>query len=298
MAYVPNSIARARGGMLQRGGMVLAQTNGEDESSDGSVSDGDLVYSPTEPGDDAGAHAGEDENEDADQIMGESETEADVVELPATEEAPIKVARNPADPTPEERARHNCTHLPHRPWCRICCEARAREDPHYTQTKEQRENGLPRVVVDYCTVGTDEEDKEDSQVCLVARDRWSMAMWAWLCSCKGGGDANVVKQLVKFLDYLGYTRMELKGDGEPALVEVMNKVKQLRKQETLVRNPPTHDPKANGAAERAVQEFKCQMRAVKLGLEQRLKAPLDTKLAVLTWMAPPRVRAHQQVLGR
>ena len=59
------------------------------------------------------------------------------------EEAPFKVTRNPADPTPEERERHDATHLPYRPWCPICVEARATEDPHYKLIAEEREQGLP-----------------------------------------------------------------------------------------------------------------------------------------------------------
>ena len=48
------------------------------------------------------------------------------------EEAPIRLPSYPSDPTSEERERHNKTNLPHRSWCAVCVEARAREDKHYT----------------------------------------------------------------------------------------------------------------------------------------------------------------------
>ena len=161
---------------------------------------------------------------------------------PCGEEAPIKMARNPADPTPEERERHNATHQPHRPWCRICVEARAREDPHYKQTEEQKKDGLPVVCVDYCEIGEDPKDETDRQTCLVARDRWTRSIFAVVLKCKGSGDPEAAKQLLKFIDRLGYTKLEIKGDGEPALVDVMNKVKELRKHDTLLKNPPAYDP--------------------------------------------------------
>ena len=41
------------------------------------------------------------------------------------EEAPVRMARNPADPTAEERERHDATHLPFRAWCprMRCCQS-------------------------------------------------------------------------------------------------------------------------------------------------------------------------------
>ena len=65
------------------------------------------------------------------------------------EEAPVRLTRNPADPTPEERSRHDATHLPFRPWCPVCVEARATEDPHYERTAEERSEGNPQICADY-----------------------------------------------------------------------------------------------------------------------------------------------------
>ena len=98
-------------------------------SSSGDDVDDDIV-------DDAGAEAVEEEEEL-------------IIDPPIiAEEAPVKLARNPADPTSEERERHDATHIPFRQWCPICLEARATEDPHYIQTVEERAQGLPRVCVD------------------------------------------------------------------------------------------------------------------------------------------------------
>ena len=37
---------------------------------------------------------------------------------------------SPAEPTEEERAYHNLTHLPYQPWCPHCVAMKAREDSH------------------------------------------------------------------------------------------------------------------------------------------------------------------------
>ena len=64
------------------------------------------------------------------------------------EEAPICLPSNPSDPTPAEREKHNKTHLPHRPWCSVCVQARAREDRHYTAVCAERGSGIAEVAMD------------------------------------------------------------------------------------------------------------------------------------------------------
>ena len=229
----------------------------------------------------------EEEEGVAEEADGDGEVEqGERVDADIPEEAPIKVKRDPAMPTAEERQKHDIAHLPPRPWCPICVEARAIEDPHKRQSAEQKLEGLPSVSVDYCEIGENPDDTEDRQVCLVARDKWTTSTWARLVSCKGRGDDTVVKELLKFTEELGYDEMELKGDGEPALVDIMKNLKEIRRHVTKLRNPPAHDPQSNGLAERGVQEFKKQLRTVKLSLERRLKDKLAPTDAVITWMIP------------
>ena len=78
--------------------------------------------------------------------------------------------------------------------------------------------------------------------------------------------------------------MELKTDGEPALIDVAKKTKEIFEIEVILKNPPRHDPKANGVAERGVREFKEQLRATKLALERRIQKKIDAKSPVLKWM--------------
>ena len=53
----------------------------------------------------------------------------DVIMEPA-EEAPVRIARDPGDPTEEEFENHCVTHLPFRRWCPICVKAKGNEDSH------------------------------------------------------------------------------------------------------------------------------------------------------------------------
>ena len=52
--------------------------------------------------------------------------------------APLKVARDPGDPTTKEREDHNATHIPFRSWCPICVKATGREEAHKNGRGKER----------------------------------------------------------------------------------------------------------------------------------------------------------------
>ena len=58
------------------------------------------------------------------------------------ENPPVRVARNPRDPTDKEVEEHNVTHFPHRSWCPVCVKARGKEEAH-KKVHEQGEKSRP-----------------------------------------------------------------------------------------------------------------------------------------------------------
>ena len=197
--------------------------------------------------------------------------------LHGEEDAPIRTTRNPKDPLPEERELHyKRGHLPYRSWCAVCVKARGREDPHFR--KETDGDSIVKVAMDYCEVG----DKK----LLVGKENKTKSVFSHLCQCKGLGDERIVDKVMKSISDTGNTKIILKTDGEPALVQVQDKIISVRTQPTIPENPPAYDPQSNGDAERAVQEVKAQLRAIKLGLESRIQKEIDSDMAILEWMIP------------
>ena len=109
-------------------------------------------------------------------------------------------------------------------------------------------------------------------------------MFATVVDMKGDGDKESARGLRRFITNTGYKRLELKTDGESALVEVARKTTEISEAEIVPKNPPMYDPKANNLAERAVREFKEQLRATKLALERRIKSKINPKSPILLWM--------------
>ena len=200
-----------------------------------------------------------------------------------TENAPIKVARDPGEPTTEMREQHfTAGHLPYRAWCPVCVMGKGKEDAHHRGNDEDSE--FPHVVMDYKSFGQ-EIDIDDKATAIVMRDKQTTTTFAHICEKKGISDTFVVRELVADIDSLGHTKIILKGDGEPALVQLMNKIKQLRAHPTIVQNPPAYDPQANGAAEKAVQDYMGQLRALKIGLEYRLGGKIESHWPIMEWLS-------------
>ena len=98
--------------------------------------------------------------------------------------------------------------------------------------------GIPKIVSDYFFVGRrrpqgkedraheeEEAAKEGQTPIIVIKDTRSKALFAHACPCKGPHEA-VVARIVNDLDVMGYKRVLVRTDGEPAIVDLWQKVKE------------------------------------------------------------------------
>ena len=89
-------------------------------------------------------------------------------EADITAEPPIRVARDPGNPTTEERNRHNVTHMPYKPWCPVCVEAKGRDDPH-RRHKAGNEGEVPTIGVDYKSFGQSATEEDKCTLLIIRR---------------------------------------------------------------------------------------------------------------------------------
>ena len=85
---------------------------------------------------------------------------------------PTRALKSPGQPSMEERTAHEMHHLPYRPWCLECVEARGVDDPHHRQHALD-ELATPKVMFDIFFVGPDELAKRYKTVngCFSLRDK-------------------------------------------------------------------------------------------------------------------------------
>ena len=114
---------------------------------------------------------------------GDEQDDAQEEEEIDAEDAPVKIARDPGDPTPGERERHNATHIPHRSWCLVCVKGKGKEESHRRQ-KRGDESCKPHLWIDYKTFG-EEGDYDDKATVLVCKDEITKMKFAHICERKG-----------------------------------------------------------------------------------------------------------------
>ena len=191
------------------------------------------------------------------------------------------VVTDPGMPTAKEIAEHEITHLPHRSWCAACVAGRSRDRPH-KRLNHRDKCQVPTIVFDYGFMGGKNEAETAS--ILVVRDVDTKMLFAHVVPRKGLASDHGIEQLLKDIERLGYRKLCLKCDGEPALVAIQHEVVKRRPFETLLENCPAGDSQANGIAERAVQTIAQQVRVLRHSLQCKLGAIVPGSHAITCWL--------------
>ena len=189
--------------------------------------------------------------------------------------------KDPGAPTAKEVAEHEITHLPHRSWCAACVSGRSRDRSH-RRLHHREQSSVPTIVFDYGFMGG-KDDAETASI-LVARDVDTKMLFAHVVPRKGLVSDHGVEQLLKDIERLGYQKLCVKSDGEPALLAIQHEIVKRRQAETLLENCPAGDSQANGIAERAVQSIAQQVRVLRHSLQQKLGAVVPGTHAVTCWL--------------
>ena len=169
-------------------------------------------------------------------------------------------------------------HIVYRFWCPICVQSRGREDDHKRADKNHRRPGAPTICLDY------KEIRKGRPPLIVMRDQQTKTTTAHQCSCRGPGDQWVISRLLRDIENTGHAKITLKGDGEPAMQELVKVIAEQRAQPTVPEAPPGNDHQSHGVAEKTVQDVMGQVRALKLSLEYRIGIKVDDSLPIFDWL--------------
>ncbi len=209
-----------------------------------------------------------------------------------------KVAPDPGLPTQSEIDDHSADHWPYRSWCEFCVKGRATGEPHMPGPI----SSIPIIAFDYLFITRgkilrrDELSKEDQanikMKILVVKDTKGKAVFAHTVRQKGVDEEGyAVARITEDVQWLGYTKLILKIDGERAIVRLLRGSLKVIKANIVddegqasFENPPTYDPRSNGAVENAVKMIKGMLRTCKLGLEARIGGIIPDDHPVMTWL--------------
>ena len=147
----------------------------------------------------------------------------------------------------KEIAEHIVNHLPYRAWCKHCVKGKAKGLPH--RRHDQRAKADDEVAVvsfDYAFMHDDQvEGEERGMPILVAKDRRKRVIRARVVPQKGSHWYGI-KVGSGIVDSLGYKRVVVKSDQEPAILSLKEGIKNESAAEVTFEESPGYDSKGNG----------------------------------------------------
>ena len=237
-----------------------------------------------------------------DEVLGsEVETGTGEVVESVEEAQPVNTLPSPYMPTQSERDDHEVSHAPYRSWCEHCVFGRGVEMAHRSGD-DHSERGVALIGFDYMFLTSgdlytrhewneSEEKVVDPKLVLkvlVVRDMKSKSVFAHAVRCKGSDeDGYAVQCLVDDIKWLGYSRVILKSDNEPAILKSLtDALKSLRVEgldQAAEEHPPPYDPQSNGGIEVGVQLVKGHVKTMKSALEKRVDFEIPLVHPLISW---------------
>ena len=189
----------------------------------------------------------------------------------------------------KEKEEHFVSHFPFRAWCEHCVRGKAKAMKHVRV--DHSEEQVPVISVDYCfmnskddTVITEDTQSKHSPV-LVVRDRWTRMVFAHVLPYKGVQKGPVgSKCLLNDLRKLGYPKMIVRYDPEPALQAVVEAAKNGFQGQLILEKIPVGVSESKGEIERAVQTIEGQSRTLRSALETSYGSKIGDDSVILTWL--------------
>ena len=217
--------------------------------------------------------------------------------LDAEDSEPRKPIATPDLPPRSVIEEHRIDHWPPRSWCDECNEGHGRERRHGRVPDSHR---VAIVSMDYAFLtrkgaiveqGEEGFDDDEALKMLIVKDSLSRSVFAHAVPRKGIDDKRyAVDMVVQDVLWLGYSKVLLKSDNEPAIVkllrEALGSLKVSGLEQVGEEHSPPYDSQANGSVEAAVKQVKCRIRTLKLCLERRIGKRIPPRHPIMTWLVP------------
>ncbi|CAE7029215.1 GIP [Symbiodinium sp. CCMP2592] len=143
---------------------------------------------------------------------------------------PAKAPAGPQEPSAEERAQHELTHLPPEPWCEHCIKGRALDVAHRLTPLELRAQ-RPRVEIDYSFLKTDGTRAPEDEAAEVILSAWDES--TGMATAAKTYDVNhICRWLGEFIANLGH--VTIRADGEPAILNIARRLADALRNDNMV----------------------------------------------------------------
>ena len=197
---------------------------------------------------------------------------------------PAKGIRSPEQPTQQERAEHNLTHLPFRSWCPLCVQSKGKADAH----KQQKQTSTtPVLQFDFCYFKTLGETK--TTPILTGIDVETGMAMAVVTDNKSGDFTYHVQAIQAFLLECGRVQATLnstvlQSDQEDHLIALLKATAAKMGGNITVRQSPAYSSQSQGSVERFHRTLMGQVRTLKAQLEHNYNIRITSQHPIMPWL--------------
>ncbi len=142
---------------------------------------------------------------------------------------------------------------------------------------------MPAVALDFFFMGSD--DLEGTLPGLVIKDRETRMLFSYLIPGRGSDLSWVAEQVATDIKKLGHAKTVIRTDNEQAMIALVRRIS-AHGVEVIPEGSVPNDDQSKRFIERGVQSIEDRMHALKLGLEENLKAKIPINHPIVTWLAP------------
>jgi hypothetical protein len=201
---------------------------------------------------------------------------------PEEREQIIKIQYPAADPSQKECYEHQATHLPYRPWCKLCCQARGRDKPHAQVHRPADE--MPRIELDYSFVKFNDEFKARPVLVMAYCQRQYGA--THVVRAKGREEPRAAALVNKFIVECGlHGPVRIVTDKENPVIAVAQDVAHLRKNVvTIIDTVPRNSKGSVGSVDSFAQMAIGMARTICLDVEERWGTKTATNSPLVPWI--------------
>ena len=197
---------------------------------------------------------------------------------------PAKGLKSPDQPTPQERAEHNLTHLPFRSWCKQCVQNKSKANAHPRQRRNSR---APVVQFDFCYFKSLGEQK--ATPILTGIDVETGMAMAVVVSNKTQDFNYHVQCIQPFLMECGRVQAVLsntvvQSDQEEHLISLLKATATKLGNNITVRQSPAYSSQSQGSVERFHRTLMGQVRTLKAQLEANSDISITSQHPIIPWL--------------
>ena len=195
-----------------------------------------------------------------------------------------KEFKSPDQPTPQERAEHNLTHLPFRSWCKQCIQNKSKSD---ARPRQQRNSRAPVVQFDFCYFKSLGEQK--TAPILTGIDVETGMAMAVVVSNKTQDFNYHVQCIQSFLMECGRVQAVLsntvvQSDQEEHLISLLKSTAAKLENNITVRQSPGYPSQSQGSVERFHRTLMGQVRTLKAQLETNYDISITSQRPIIPWL--------------